>query len=142
MWGKYWSTHLSKENTEIANEFAKNIQEYMSSGSYKIKQRSDTTIHILEQLKSKMAHGFRSMILAQRVRSSRFKSQTGSAFVGFPGSSDSKESACNAIDLGPIPGLGRSSREANGNPLQYSCLENSMDRGAWQAIVHGLTESD
>ena len=48
MWGKYWSTHLSKENTEIANEFAKNIQEYMSSGSYKIKQRSDTTIHILE----------------------------------------------------------------------------------------------
>jgi len=49
----------------------------------------------------------------------------------FPGSSDGKDSACNAGDLGLIPGLGRSPGEGNGNPLQYSCLENSMDRGAW-----------
>ena len=49
----------------------------------------------------------------------------------------SKESACNAGDAGLIPGLGRSPREGNGNPLQYSCLGNSMDEGAWQATVHG-----
>ena len=51
------------------------------------------------------------------------------------------ESACNAGDLGSIPGLGTSPAEGNGNPLQYSCLENSMDRGAWWAIIHGVTES-
>ena len=50
-----------------------------------------------------------------------------------PGGSDGKESACNAGDLGLIPGLGRSPGEGNGNPLQYSCLGNSMDRGAWRA---------
>ena len=50
------------------------------------------------------------------------------------GSSDGKEAACNAGNLGLIPGLGRSPGEGNGNPLQYSCLENSMDRGAWWAI--------
>ena len=51
----------------------------------------------------------------------------------FPGGSVSKESACNAEDLGSIPGSSRSPGEGNGNSLQYSCLENSMDRGAWQA---------
>ena len=50
---------------------------------------------------------------------------------GFPGGSDSKESACNAGDLDSIPGLGRSPGEGHGSPPQYSCLENSMDRGAW-----------
>ena len=59
---------------------------------------------------------------------------------GFPGSPDGKENACNAGDLGSIPGLGRSSGEGNGNPLQYSCLENSMDRGAWWAIVHRVAK--
>ena len=59
---------------------------------------------------------------------------------GFPGGSDSKESACNGGDPGLIPGLGRSPGEVNGNPLQYSCLENPMDRGAWQATVHGVTK--
>ena len=54
-------------------------------------------------------------------------------FKGFPCSSVGKKSACNAGDLGSIPGLGRSPGEGNGNPLQYSCLENPMDRGAWQA---------
>ena len=56
-----------------------------------------------------------------------------------------KNLPANAGDIGDsglIPGLGRSPREGNGNPLQYSCLENSMDRGAWQAIVHGVTEFD
>ena len=62
-------------------------------------------------------------------------------FGGFPGGSDNKESACNAGDSGSIPGLGRSLGEGNGNPLQYSCLENSMDRGAWWATVHGVAMS-
>ena len=62
-------------------------------------------------------------------------------FQGFPGSSDCKESACNTRDLGLIPGSGRCPGEGNGNPLQYSCLENSMDRGAWWTIVHGVTKS-
>ena len=57
----------------------------------------------------------------------------------FPGGSDSKESACNAGDLGSIPESGRYPGEGNGNPLQYSCLENSMDRGPRQATVHGVT---
>ena len=52
-----------------------------------------------------------------------------------------KESACNAGELGLIPGLGRSPGEGNGNPLQYSCLENSMDRGARQAAVHGISKN-
>ena len=60
---------------------------------------------------------------------------------GFPDGSDDKESACNAGDLGSIPGLGRSPGGGHGNPLHYSCLENPMDRGAWWAIVHGVTKS-
>ena len=57
-----------------------------------------------------------------------------------PGGSEVKESARNAGDLGSIPGLGRSPGEGNGNPLQYSCLENPMD-GAWWATVHGVAKS-
>ena len=58
---------------------------------------------------------------------------------GFPHSSVSKESACHAGHPGSIPGLGRFPGEGNGNPLQCSCLENRMDKGAWQATVHGVT---
>ena len=58
-----------------------------------------------------------------------------------PGGSDRKASSCKAGEPGSIPGLGRSPREENGNPFQYSCLENSMDRGAWQATVHGAAKS-
>ena len=60
--------------------------------------------------------------------------------MGFPGGSDSKESACNTGDLGSIPGSGRSPGEGNGNPPQYSCLENPMDGGAWKAPVPGITK--
>ena len=62
--------------------------------------------------------------------------------MGFSGSSEGKESACNAGDLDSILGLGRSPREGDGNPLQCSCLENPKDRGAWLATVHGVAESD
>ena len=63
------------------------------------------------------------------------------SWVGFPCSSVCEESACNAGDLGLIPGLERSPGEGNGNPLQYSCLRNLMDRGAWQATVMESKES-
>jgi len=59
----------------------------------------------------------------------------------FPGGSNSKASAHNAGDPGSIPGLRRSPGEGNGNPLQYSCLENSMDGGAWLSTVHGVARS-
>ena len=59
----------------------------------------------------------------------------------FPGGSAGKESACSAGDLGSIPGSGRSPGEGNGKSLQYSCLENPMDGGAWWATVHRLTKS-
>ena len=58
---------------------------------------------------------------------------------GFPGGSEGKESACNARDPGSIPGLGRSHGEGNGYPI--FCLENPVDRGAWQATVHGVPKS-
>ena len=60
---------------------------------------------------------------------------------GYPGGSEVKAFACNAGDLGLIPGSGRSPGEGNGNPLQYSCLENPMDGGAWWATVHGVAKS-
>ena len=60
-------------------------------------------------------------------------------FMGFPRWLSGKESACQAEDAGSIPGSGRSSGERKGNPLQYSCLGNPMDRGAWWAIVPGIT---
>ena len=59
----------------------------------------------------------------------------------FPGGSDGKVSAYSAEDPASIPGSGRSPGEGNGNPLQYSCLENPMDRGVWQATVHGVAKS-
>ena len=64
-----------------------------------------------------------------------------SAIYNITGGSDGKEPACYAGDLGLIPRLERSPRRGHGNPLQYSCLENPMDKGAWRAIVHGAAKS-
>ena len=61
--------------------------------------------------------------------------------MGFPGGLEVKAPVCNAGDLGSIPGSGRFPGEGNGNPLQYSCLENPMDRGTWWATVHGVAKS-
>ena len=73
----------------------------------------------------------------------KFNSDDHRYLLEFPGSSDGKESTCNVDDLELIPGLGRSPGGGHGNPLQYSCLENSMDRGAWWATVDGSRkESD
>ena len=62
-------------------------------------------------------------------------------YIVFPSGSEGKESACNMGDLGSIPGSGRSPGEGNGNLLQYSCLENPMDGGAWWAPIHGVAKS-
>ena len=78
---------------------------------------------------------FRFLLLFISLRLTVFQASQ----VGGP---DGKESACNAGDSGSVPGLGRSPGVGNGNPLQYSCLENPMDRGAWRAIVHGIAKSD
>ena len=64
-----------------------------------------------------------------------------SSYKDFPGGSDGKVPVYNAGDPGSIPGMGRSPGEGNGDPLQCSCLENPMDRGAWWATVHGVTKS-
>ena len=71
----------------------------------------------------------------------KFSRIVGCCYLGFPGGSNSKASACNEGDLGLIPGLGRSPGEGNGDPLQYSCLDNSKDRGGWWATVYGVTKS-
>ena len=63
------------------------------------------------------------------------------ALTGFPGDTVVKNQPANAGGAGLIPGSGKPTGEGNGNPLQYSCLENSTDRGAWQAIVHGVAKS-
>ena len=65
----------------------------------------------------------------------------GTKKIGFPGGSEVKASACNVGDLGSIPGLGRSPGEGNGNPVQYSCLENPMYGEAWWATVHRVANS-
>ena len=62
-------------------------------------------------------------------------------FLNFPGGSNGEDSACDVGDLGLIPGFGRSPGEGNGNALQYSCLENPMDRGVWQATVPGVSKN-
>ena len=76
--------------------------------------------------------------LGQRLVISLFRTNC-AQYKDFPHSSVGKESACNAGDLSSVPEWGRSSGEGNGNPLQYSLLENPMDRGSWQATIHGIT---
>ena len=76
-------------------------------------------------------HGVQGQWLRKKLRHREKRPE------GVPWGSAGKEPACNVGDLGPIPGLGRSPGEGRGSPLQYSCLENPMDRGAWWAIVHG-----
>ena len=106
-----------------------------------IKPRSPAlqAISLLYELPGKLWASSRSSFLhsGQQRRINRRVFKT----VGFPGGSDGKASACIVGDLGSTTGLGRSPAEGNGNPLQYSCLENSMDGEAWWATVHGVAKS-
>ena len=85
---------------------------------------------------------FKSIICCKRPYFILFNGWVIFHYRGFPGSSVSEESTCNAEAPGSIPGSGRSPGEGNGKPLQYPCLENPMDRGAWWAAVHGFKELD
>ena len=102
---------------------------------------TDTAIcqHTLTRCSPKQACVTASLgyLLASPAHCAHFNVSLYVSSLGFPGGSVGKESACNAGDLGLIPGLGRSPGEGNGCPLQYSGLENSMDRGDWQATVMG-----
>ena len=86
-----------------------------------------------------MSKGTQLHMVAQgfEAKLTEYKTST----LGFLGDSDGKESACNARDLSLTPGTGRSPGEGNAYPLQYPCLENSTDRGAWHAAVHGAAKS-
>ena len=75
-------------------------------------------------------------VAQSRARLKRLSSSSSSVIFGFLDGSNGKESVCNALDMGSIPGLGRYPGKGNGNPFHYSCLENSMGRGAWWATVH------
>ena len=81
------------------------------------------------------------ILFLNKIRNKNFQKCRLSTKMGFPRGSEFKASACNAGDLGSNPGLGRSPGEGNGNPLQYSCLENPMDRGAWWSTVHRVAKS-
>ena len=94
----------------------------------------DTVYHDIKELKLQK-------IGMSNIAINIFLTHTLHMAIGFPGGSVSKETACNAGDLGSIPGSGRSPRQGNGNPLQNSCLGNPMDRGAWWATVHGVTRA-
>ena len=85
--------------------------------------------------------GLARPVVSQVSGASAFSHFQLSLLLDFPGGSDGKESACDAGDLGSIPGLGRSPGEGNGNPLQCSGLEIPIDVGAWQATVHGVPKS-
>ena len=93
--------------------------------------------HRLQKINSRLPKGKKANLefLNQSLKVQHIES------MGFPGGSNGKESACSAGDSGLIPGSGRSPGEENGNPLQYFCLENPMDRGAWQAIVYRVAKS-
>ena len=80
-------------------------------------------------------------VVAESRISGGDKAGNSASLQGFPGGSYGKASACNMGDLSSIPGSGRSSGEGNGNPLQYPCLENHMDGGAWSATVYGVAKS-
>ena len=90
---------------------------------------------------SKLCDLSEAVPLSAIQQSSHLFQMTGVRIEQFTGGSDGKKSACSAGDSDLIPGSGRSPGEGNGNPVQYSCLENSMDRGLWQATVHGVTRS-
>ena len=140
---------LSKQT--ISNEFFKTtlflcVTLLLGPSDWCHSQTSCDTATFKFSLESSIREGTKGIFHSIRIKAVTVVqelsfSSSSPKFLDFPGSSDGKESACNAGNVGSIPGSGRSPGEGNSNPLQYSCLENSMDRGAWQATVHGVAES-
>ena len=93
----------------------------------------------IRRARKNWSSNIKSCLKSREGKVTNKQNQNYSFFKGFPGGSDSKESASNTGDPGSTPVLGRSPGDGNGNPLQYFCLENSMNRGAWQATVHRVT---
>ena len=93
-----------------------------------------------DELWMKWQHLMISLVNLHDVPYNKIQLKVPSTICDFPGGSDSKASVYNTGDPGSIPGLGRSPGEGNGNPLQYSCLENPMDRGAWWATIRGVSK--
>ena len=117
----YKSERLAKEKVQIVNQHIKNTQTHISLGNYNLKQQWSSTAHLLDPVTSNRGEG-------------------GAGLLWWL---SGKGSACSAGDTGLIPESGRSPGEGNGNPLQYSCWGNSLDRDDWRATVHGVTkESD
>ena len=102
--------------------------------------RSPCRIVELMRVTSVLSHLDRSIIILKQWLS-EWILKNSTLILGFPAASDGKVSPCNVRDQGSIPGSGRSPGEGNGNPLQYSCLENPMHRGAWWATGHRVTKS-
>ena len=109
-----------------------------SMGSRELRLNSSSTCH-----KPRSIEACASQLLSLRCRAWKPVYTFSHIYtkVGFPGDSDIKESPWNMGDPGSVPGSGGSPGEGNGHPLQYSCLEDSMDRGAWRDTVHGVTKS-
>ena len=110
----------------------------------KVSAKINEIAHPLQKKKERNSMKPKGGALKRSVLLINFQIGTTSYVVvcqGFPGGTDREESTCNAGDSDSIPGLGRSPGEGNGYPLPYSCLENSMDRGAWWAAVYGIAKS-
>ena len=140
LWGKKTKhkkqkQYCNKFNIDFKNcPFFKNLKKTPQLPHWVI-----VRIKWVNKYKHLLSTGHRVVCLSDFICSFIFLAAVG--LLHFPGGSDGEESACNAGDLGSIPGLGRSPGEGNGNPLQYSCLENSMNGGTWRATVHGVTKS-
>ena len=116
-----------------------------------MKEHSSPLLHTKLVSNNQWAHQLNCLCLGQsgvyththtkKAKAERISDTSIYTEKGFPGGSECKMSACNAGDPGSIPGLGRSPGEGNGSPLQYSCPENPLDRGAWGARVHKVTKS-
>ena len=114
--------------------------------SFLLKQFESSMPNALPVFSHRHGHPFPASLVPQlwtlvNKAMSLFFNTLSSFVMGFPGGSEAEASACNAGDLGSIPGLGRSPGEGNGSPLQYSCLENPMDGEDWWAMVHGVAKS-
>ena len=132
------------------NAFSKSVGKdcpliiYLSSRNFKQAKSEKHFIALYITLFSFIYVQHTYFFLLNVISATEFLNHCHSLFLclrGFPGGSYGKESACNVGDLGLIPGLGRSPGGRHGNPHQYSCLENSMNRGAWWATVHGVPKS-
>ena len=131
-----WRSGYKKDGLTVGHLFPNRVKEIWAYPSLGLFRSASRWLHGQRTLTGYSPRGPRSW-----TRLSNATTTTTTDDADFPGGSNSKESARNTGDSGSIPGSGRPPREGNDNPLQYSCLENSTDRGAWWATVHGITKS-